>query len=407
MDIKRDKFAFDNGRGEELAARLERPPAPRAYALFAHCFTCSKDIAAASRISRALCREGIAVLRFDFTGLGNSDGDFSNTNFSSNVQDLEAAAQAMRQRLQAPRLLIGHSLGGAAVLAAAGSVEECRAVATIGAPSDPQHVEHLLQSKLEEIEEEGSATVVLAGRKFQIKKQFLRDIRSQTLSEKLSKLRKALLIFHSPVDNIVAIGEAAKIFQAAKHPKSFVSLDDADHLLSDAEDSRYVARVLSAWASRFLDPVKEEDDTQQDQTEGGVVVEEQGPKYAQAIRARSHILTADEPRDMKGGDLGMTPYELLQSALGACTAMTLRMYADRKEWPLEKTRVELRYDKIHAKDCEKCETQEGKIDRIRRRIGLQGDLDSQQRQRLLEIAEKCPVHRTLTSEIHIESELAE
>ncbi|HSR70418.1 MAG TPA: bifunctional alpha/beta hydrolase/OsmC family protein [Acidobacteriota bacterium] len=410
MQIEREKFTFDNGRGESLAARLERPREPLAYALFAHCFTCSKDIAAASRISRALCGQGIGVLRFDFTGLGNSDGDFSNTNFSSNVEDLVAAAAALGERLQAPRLLIGHSLGGAAVLAAASSIQECRAVATIGAPADPGHVEHLLQSKLDEIEEEGSATVVLAGREFRIKKQFLEDIRSQSLQERIGQLKRALLIFHSPLDKIVGIDQAAAIFSAAKHPKSFVSLDDADHLLNDQRDSQYVARVLAAWASRFLqverDGQGEADGTSDHSPEGTVVVEEDGPRFLQAVRARRHVLKADEPSGLGGGDGGMTPYELLQAALGACTAITLRMYADRKEWPLDKVRVELRYDKIHAQDCRDCQSKEGKVDRIRERIEVTGHLDQSQRRRLLEISKKCPVYRTLTSEVHIESELA-
>jgi putative redox protein len=413
MAISHEKWTFDNGRGETLAGRLESPEQPRAHALFAHCFTCSKDIAAASRIAKGLCDEGIAVLRFDFTGLGNSEGDFANTNFSSNVEDLLAAARTMADQGSAPQLLIGHSLGGAAVLAAAGRIESCRAVATIGAPSDPGHVEKLLRSSRDEIEREGVATVELAGRAFRIKKQFLDDIRAGGLTDAVGRLRRALLIFHAPFDNIVGIDEAAAIFTAAKHPKSFVSLDDADHLLSRREDSRYVARVLSAWATRFLEPAADADgETAPARTgedgpaeDGWTIVEEDGPRYRQAVRARRHLLQADEPEDAGGGDRGATPYEQLLAGLGACTSMTLRMYADRKEWPLENVRVRLRHDRIHARDCADCETKEGRLDRIRRQIRLEGDLSEEQRERLMEMADRCPVHRTLGGEIRIETGL--
>ena len=403
MRITREKLTFDNQHGEELAALLERPAEPRALALFAHCFTCSKDIAAASRISRALGRKGIGVLRFDFTGLGNSEGDFANTNFSSNVQDLLAAAQALRERFQAPQILIGHSLGGAAVLAAAGDIEECRAVATIGAPADPKHLRHLLEGDVAEIESQGSATVSLGGRQFRIKKQFLEDISSQRLERRLNSLQRALLIMHSPGDSIVSIDEAAKIYQAARHPKSFISLDRADHLLGRKEDSEYVATVLSAWASRYLDPVEEGEEVR----EGIVEVVEQGPLYTQTVRARSHRIEADEPRSLRGRDAGMTPYELLLAALGSCTAITLRMYANHKKWPLEHVSMELTHAKIHAQDCAECETKEGKIDRMTRQITLQGDLSPEQRARLLQIANRCPVHRSLESENQIVTELAE
>ncbi len=250
----RKKLTFDNGRGQKLAATLEEPDGgdESTFALFAHCFTCSKDIAVASRISRGLVEEGIGVVRFDFTGLGNSEGDFSNTNFSSNVEDLVAAADHLRERYRAPRLLVGHSLGGAAVLVAAARIAECRAVATIGAPSDVGHVSHLFAENLDQIEERGEATVDLAGRRFKIKKQFLDDIGQQRLEQKVHDLRRALLIFHSPFDSIVSIDHAARLFKAVLHPKSFVSLDDADHLLGRPEDSLYVSRVLAAWASRFL-----------------------------------------------------------------------------------------------------------------------------------------------------------
>ncbi len=404
-EIVREKLTFENPKGEKLAALLERPAAkPLAYALFAHCFTCSKDIAAASRISRALAGHGIAVLRFDFTGLGNSEGDFANTNFSSNVSDLVCAADQLRREHSAPSLLIGHSLGGAAVLAAAGEIEEATAVVTIGAPADPAHVSHLFESSRSEIESKGSAVVNLAGRKFQIKKQFLEDIASQPLKERIKKLRKALLIFHSPVDDIVGIDNASAIFQAALHPKSFISLDKADHLLSRRVDSEYVAATISAWAGRYvLSGEAQAAGERPKVADGEVLVREDDRAFAQDVFTDRHHLRADEPASYGGTDSGPSPYEYLLAGLGACTAMTVRMYAKHKSIGLDRVSVTLRHDKIHAKDCEECETREGRIDRIERDIKLEGELSDDQRQRLMEIADRCPVHRTLHSEIDIKS----
>ena len=366
--MRTEKFEFPGHSGEMLAARLDAPDqAPRAYALFAHCFTCTKDIYAASRIARALTETGIAVVRFDFTGLGHSDGEFANTNFSSNVEDLVAAADHMRDALAAPHLIIGHSLGGAAVLAAAGQIDEVKAVVTIGAPAEPAHLAHMFQDSAEEIETAGQANVLLAGREFTIKKQFLDDIEGQTLTACLAKLGRALLVMHSPIDNTVGIENAAAIFAAAKHPKSFISLDDADHLVSRKEDAEYAATVLAAWASRYI-PVGETSDAAGEKAaEGEVVVSETGENpFAQAISAGVHSLRADEPLKIGGGNTGPTPYDLLLSGLGACTSMTIRMYANRKKWPLEKATVRLTHDKIHAEDCADCETKDGRIDRIAR-----------------------------------------
>ena len=405
MGIRSERLTFTGVGGEQLAARFDRPAGEvKAVALFAHCFTCNKDIFAASRIAGALAANGIAVLRFDFTGLGHSEGEFANTNFSSNVGDLVAAAEHLRGAGEAPKLLIGHSLGGAAVLAAAGRVPEAVAVATIGAPADPAHVRHLFQDARPEIEARGEAEVLLAGRSFRIKRQFLEDIEGARLEDALSKLRKALLVFHAPQDATVGIDNAARIFAAARHPKSFVSLDDADHLLTRREDAVYVAEVLSAWASRYLDLPSA--GAPLEAAPGTVVVQEAGEgRFAQRIAAGPHALRADEPLSVGGNDSGPNPYDLLLAGLGACTSMTLRLYAERKGWPLERVAVTLRHDKIHAEDCAECETREGRIDRIERRVSLEGVLDEAQRARLLEIANRCPVHRTLESEVLVTTTL--
>jgi uncharacterized OsmC-like protein/alpha/beta superfamily hydrolase len=404
-----NKIEFPGHAGDTLAARLDMPSgAPVAYALFAHCFTCSKDIFAASRIAQALSQDGIAVLRFDFTGLGASDGEFANTNFSSNVQDLLKAVDYMREHHQAPALMIGHSLGGAAVLSAAPQVDEVRAVVTIGAPADAEHVAHNFGAKLDEIEEKGEAEVELAGRPFKIKKQFLDDIAGQNVLDAVEGMKKALLVCHAPLDETVGIDNATKIFVAAKHPKSFLSLDSADHLLRKKDDAIYAAGCIAAWASRYIGAATK-DGTSDAMPEGAVEVAETGTgKFVQAVRVGKHVLTADEPKDVGGDDLGPGPYDYLLAGLGACTSMTLRMYADRKKLPLNKVSVRLTHEKIHAEDCADCETAEGKVDQITREITITGDdLTEEQRDRLLEIADKCPVHRTLEGEVKVRTSLAD
>lgn len=407
MNDDRSMIRFPGSLGAQLAARLDLPAGkPVAYALFAHCFTCSKETLAASRIGAALTTRGIAVLRFDFTGLGGSDGDFANTNFSSNVSDLVAAAAWLKAHHEAPKLLVGHSLGGAAVLAAAGEIPDAVAVATIGAPFDPAHVMGLLAPALPGIGAAGEAEVELAGRKFRITKQFLEDIGSRNNRDSIAKLRKALLIFHSPRDTTVSIDNAAQIFMAAKHPKSFISLDDADHLLTRREDAAYVAAVLAAWAGRYIgEPVM--DARTMTAGEPGIVTvaETREGKFTQEVQVGKHRLRADEPVIAGGTDTGLSPYDFLLAGLGACTSMTIRLYADLKKLPLDKVTVRLKHDKVHAQDCAECETKEGKIDRIDREIELAGSLDDAQRARLLEIASKCPVHRTLHSEIWIPTRL--
>lgn len=409
MPITSEKIEFVGSDGNMLSARLDMPGEDvRAYALFAHCFTCSKDFVAASKISQGLAENGIAVLRFDFTGLGHSDGDFANTNFTSNVGDLLAAADWLRQNREAPALLVGHSLGGAAVLAAASSIPEAKGVATIGAPADPAHVAHNFDQKIEEIKDKGEAEVNLGGRPFTIKKQFLDDISGLTQKDCIQNLRKALIVFHAPTDAQVGIENAGEIFGAAKHPKSFVSLDNADHLLTKKADAAYVADVISSWASRYLgEEVGKSTEPAVSSRPGTVVVAEAGTgKFLQNVSVGGkHTALADEPASYGGTDKGPTPYDSLLTGLGACTSMTIRMYADRKKIPLDHVSVTLKHDKIHASDCETCETADGKIDRIEREIEIAGDMSAEEREQLLQIADRCPVHRTLHSEVLITSEL--
>jgi putative redox protein len=404
-----ERFQFPGAGGHMLAAALDLPERDiSATALFAHCFTCSKDTLAAKRISAALTLKGIAVLRFDFTGLGSSEGDFANTTFSSNVADLVKAADHLRERHKAPALLIGHSLGGAAILAAANRIPEAKAVVTIAAPSDPAHVTDMFAEHLDAIREKGQVEVKLAGRPFNIKREFLDDIAEHRLLAHVAKLHRALLIMHAPTDDTVGIDNATHIFVAAKHPKSFVSLAGADHLLTQKHDAIYVADVVAAWASRYLDahavaPVA----NLPDEPRKVVVSETRANKFQQMITAGSHHLLADEPVAAGGEDTGPGPYDLLLSALGACTAMTMRMYADRKALPMNHVTVTLNHKKIYAKDCEDCETKDGMLDQIERTIAIEGTLDGEQRAKLMEIADKCPVHRTLTSEIRIVTKTAE
>jgi uncharacterized OsmC-like protein/alpha-beta hydrolase superfamily lysophospholipase len=390
------KLTFIGSGGAPLAARLDMPDAaPRGFAIFAHCFTCSKDVFAASRISEALASQGIAVLRFDFTGLGASGGDFANTNFSSNVEDLRLAAAFLREHYEAPQILIGHSLGGAAVLAVAGDIPEARAVATINAPADASHVVHSFGMSVADIERDGEAEVSLAGRKFNIRKDFLDDVRGQKLAGKIASMRRALLVFHAPGDAIVGIANAAEIFTAAKHPKSFVSLDGADHLLTRRADAVYVASVLASWAARYLD-VKAPAETKREAPAEGVNVGETGNgKFQQRVQIGKHILAADEPVDAGGLDSGPSPYDFLAIALGACTSMTLRIYASLKGIELGKISVNVTHGKVHAQDCAECEGREGRIDRFERRISIEGGCSPELEAKIIEIAGKCPVHRTL------------
>lgn len=411
MPVHSKKISFEGAHGHSLDARLDMPDGePEACALFAHCFTCSKDLFVVSQISRHLADKGIAVLRFDFTGLGHSEGEFANTNFSSNVADLVAAADFMREEYKAPSILIGHSFGGTAVLKAAADIPDAEAVCTIAAPFDPAHIEHLFSEAFAEVEKNGSAEVSIHGRTFTLERQFLEDIRSVEMEDAIGKLRRPLLLFHSPQDKVVGVDNARLIYDAARHPKSFVSLDGADHLITDQRDAQYVAEMIATWSTRYV-PYRREL-TDEERAELGepnpdeVLVAETGEgKFLNHVIVGHHHFFADEPVEVGGNGAGPDPYDLIAAALGACTSMTLRMYADRKGWPLERVSVRLEHEKIHAGDCKKCEKNGGKIDQITRIIKVEGELDEAQRNRLLEIADRCPVHDTLTRQNSVESRL--
>jgi len=397
------KFDFPNSSGEILSGRLEMPLGkPKAYALFAHCFTCSKDIVAPNIISKTLAENGIAVLRFDFTGLGNSQGDFANTNFSSNVEDLLSACKSLGEEFAPPEILIGHSLGGAAVLKAAKKIETVKALVTIGSPSNIEHVKHQFGNEVSQIEKEGKAKVILAGREFTIKKQFIDDLTKVSILEDLKEIKKALLVMHSPIDDTVSIEHASKIFTSAKHPKSFVTLDKADHLLMKKQDAKYAGEVIGSWALRYISTDTPELEKIKKVATGTVLVKSRTDKaFTHDIYTADHHSIADEPLSLKGDNLGMAPYDYLLSSLGACTSMTMKMYAKHKGLNLTNVTVNLNHKKVDAKEFENYETESGKVDVIEKSIKIEGELTDKERARLYEIAEKCPVNKTLLGKIKI------
>ena len=392
--MKPEKLSIKNKEGEELHASMELPDngKPQQYAIFAHCFTCNSDFAAVRNISRELTNHGFGVIRFDFTGLGKSGGAFAETNFSANISDISEVNSYITEHFQAPSLLIGHSLGGAAALVAGNELDNIQAVVVVGAPAEAVHVKHIFESSIEKIKEEGEAKVNIGGRPFKIQKHFLEDLDRNDVLKNIKNLRKPLLILHSPQDKIVEIENAAKIYRAAHHPKSFVSLDGADHLLSNKKDSRYVANIIGAWVGRYLEDVHENAENLNTENSSVAAHLDFEDGFTTHITNGKHALIADEPQEKGGQNLGFMPPELVESGLGACTAMTLKMYAERKEWPLKQVYVYLDYRKSDEKHT------------IQRKIKLVGDVDDKQRKRLIEIAEKCPVHKMLTEEIVIETE---
>lgn len=400
------KVNFKNKQGELLAGRLELPKNrhPHNYAILAHCFTCTKNINAITNIGRALTGAGFGVLRFDFTGLGESEGDFENTNFSGNVDDLVVAANWIEENYSTPTLLVGHSLGGPAVIFAAAQLPSVKAVAVINAPSDPAHIKHLLKNSESDIARKGKAIVNLGGKDFTIKKQFLDDLENKPFTKVINEFGKALLVLHSPQDLTVFIKNAEEIFIAARHPKSFVSLDGADHLLSNKEDSQYVGNVIAGWASRYVDIPQPEEPSSEKEVAASL---DSDDKFTTYLKLGDHYFIADEPKSFGGNNFGPTPYQYLSGALATCTAMTLQMYARRKKWEVLNVSVHINHHKEHAPDCENCENPSAKIDTLTREITLEGPLSDEQKKRLLEIADRCPVHRTLQSKIQINTSLIE
>ncbi|MBL4791782.1 bifunctional alpha/beta hydrolase/OsmC family protein [Citromicrobium bathyomarinum] len=395
-----EQITIETARGYELAGSLELPTGlVRGAALFAHCFTCTKQSKAAVEVTRALARQGIACLRFDFTGLGGSGGDFGRAGFASDVEDLVVSANHLCERFGGQILLIGHSLGGAAVLAAADMIGRDRvaAIATIGAPADVPHVLGNIEGDLDAIERDGSGEVTIGGRAFHLSREFLDKTRAIDLPEEVARLKLPILIAHSPTDGTVGIENASQLFEAARHPKSFISLAGADHLLTDAEDAHFIADMIAAWGARYI-PMRQD----WPMPEKGVVVCSGNGKFGTEVHTPSHRFVADEPRSYGGDDTGPTPYDLLLAALGTCTAMTMKMYADRKGLPFEGARVAVTHERDHGKDCDHCEEEGSPVQALHRTITLQGDdLSAEQRDRLIEIADKCPVHRTLEGHLHI------
>jgi len=397
------KVQFTSEHGCQLSGRLEFPVDSKihAYAVFAHVFTGNKNLTATRYISRCLTQNGIAVLRFDFTGLGDSEGDFADTNFTSNVEDILAAAEFLTENYEAPKLLVGHSLGGAAVIFAASQLPYIQAIATVGTPSEPEHVTHLIQDSIETIEATGKAKVNIGGRVFTIKKQFLDDLNNKNMHGVLRELRKPLLVMHSPQDTIVAVENAAEIYRAARHPKSFVSLNGADHMLTNKTDAHYVGNLVGAWLSRYIDIPKPD----ALKTDKQVVARLDNTGYTTEIKAGRHALLADEPEDVGGNDFGPSPYELLSASLASCKAMTMHMYARRKKWDLQEAQVHISHSRRYAEDCTDCENADKRIEHFDCTIELEGNLTEEQRQRILEISKRCPVHKTLQSTVKIESKL--
>ena len=404
--MKSTKLKIANKNGHNLNAYLELPAnqKPNYYAIFAHCFTCSSTLSAVRNISNALTTHGFGVIRFDFTGLGRSEGEFAESHFSGNVSDLLAVHEYVKEHYEAPSLLVGHSLGGAAVLVAASQLDDIKAVATIGAPATVSHVKHLFSHNIHNIPENTDVQVNIGGRPFVINQDFISDFDKTDLPTIVKNLRKPLLILHSPIDTIVGIENAKQLYINAHHPKSFVSLDNADHLLTDARDSRYAGNMIGTWVARYF-PKQENEmlDTEGEQLVGHLNLVEDN--FTTKIQMKNHNMIADEPISVGGDDFGPSPYQLLYASLAACTTMTLKMYADRKQWDLQEVFVYISHSKKKNTELGIELEKPTRIDYITKKLKFVGNLTDEQKQRLKEIAAKCPVHKTLASQVVFESEV--
>lgn len=403
--MKSTKLEIQNNKGYKLQAYLELPAnqKPSYYAIFAHCFTCTSTLNAVKNISRALTNHGFAVVRFDFTGLGKSEGEFADSHFSANVSDLLAVNTYLEENYKAPSLLVGHSLGGAAVITGASKLENIKAVATIGAPATVNHVTKLFSHGLDDVQQKGDVTVNIGGRPFKINQEFVDDFSKTNLPEITKNLRKPLLIMHAPFDAIVGIENAEKLYQNAHHPKSFISLDGADHLLSNSRDSMYVGNMIGNWVERFFDS---QENTMLD-TEGEQLVAHlnlREDNFTTSIQTKKHAFIADEPDSVGGDDFGPSPYDYLSAGLAACTVMTLKLYAERKKWDLQEVYAYITYSKKHSDDLMLNMDKPKRMDHLKKRLKFVGNLNEDQKNRLQEIASKCPVHKTLQSEVIIETE---
>ena len=404
--MRNEKLKILNKKGINLQAFLELPANqnPNYFAIFAHCFTCSSSLNAVKHVSRALTNDGFGVVRFDFTGLGRSEGEFADSHFSSNVDDLIAVNDFLVKNYKAPSLLVGHSLGGAAVLVAASKLENIKAVATIGAPATVDHVKHLFSHGIEEVKQKGEVEVNIGGRPFRIDEEFVADFDKTDLPAIVTLLRKPLLIMHSPIDTIVGIKNAERLYHNAHHPKSFITLDKADHLLSNSRDSQYVGEVIGAWVKRYFEPVTNKMlDTDGEQLVAHLNIVED--KFTTTLQTAKHSLIADEPEQIGGDDFGPSPYDFLSASLAACTVMTLKLYAERKKWDLQEVYAYITYSKKHSDDLMIDINEPKRIDHLMKKLSFVGNLDDAQKQRLKEIASRCPVHRTLQSEVVIDTEL--
>ncbi|EPR66416.1 bifunctional alpha/beta hydrolase/OsmC family protein [Cyclobacterium qasimii] len=393
-----DRIKIINEKGNELATSIDFPnhQKPKQFALFAHCFTCTSQLNAVRNISQALNNKGIAVVRFDFTGLGKSEGNFANSHFEANVEDLLVVNKYITQHYQAPTLMIGHSLGGAAAIVAAAKLDNIQAIVTIGTPADVEHVTKQFEGQANDLGVEEEAEVVIGGRPFKISGEFINGFKKHNLPETIKSLRKPILVMHSPIDEIVGINNAHEIYHNARHPKSFVSLDNADHLLTKKEDSIYVGDMIASWASRYIDLSPfETPNPNQHQIVAHLNLAENN--FTTFINTKNHGIIADEPKSVGGFDFGMSPFELVSAGLSACTVMTIKLYAERKKWDLKEVYTYVN----HSKEIVDGENK----DVFAKSLSFIGNLDESQRERLREIASKCPVHRTLQQSSTIKTEM--